>query len=95
MLYNNSIESLSYLLLLCPSVTYVWCRDNIDFHITTDDDIGSVVDRWLNLSTCSTTTLNMGLLLCGGVEKIDVRRFLKESHSLLNQQGEFGTAMHG
>ena len=44
-LCNNDVESISHLLLHCPSVTDVWYHDNIDFKITTDDDISSVVER--------------------------------------------------
>jgi len=40
MLCNNGVESVAHILLHCPSVTDVWCHNNIDFHIMVDDDVG-------------------------------------------------------
>ena len=55
-LCNNGVESVSQLLLHCLSVTGIWYHNNIDFHIMTDEDAGSVVKRWLGSSICSSAT---------------------------------------
>ena len=55
------------------------------FHITVDDYVSSVIERWPDLSIFSSSTFEYESRLCGGCAKICVRGFLKESHSLLTR----------
>jgi len=52
LLCNNGVEFVSHL---------IWCHDNIDFYITMDDDVGSIVERWLESSICSFATFEHGV----------------------------------
>ena len=76
------LKTLSHL-LHCPMAVEVWSKSNLNHHITADDDICFVVERWLNSGGD-----NVGIFVIGsyGVRrKTDVSGLLTKPHSRQGQ----------
>jgi len=52
---------MSHIFLHYPLVKDVWCHNSIDINIMVDDDVDSVIARWLDSSTCGSENSSMDL----------------------------------